>query len=255
MAPWFGDAFGLVVGVVFGLLLFSAVNTAVVALIGVIYMMAQDGEMPRQLARLNRHGVPRIPLFVAVAIPILVLAVTPKFEGTRRPLRHRRGRCDRGQSRFLHFQQAARSHLVPTPAHGRDLSHPRGRRVDHRQDETGRALLRHLRPRHRSRASRLLPQALRIKDRHHDEGSRRNGRAQSPRDDAAAARRRAENHGRGARDQSGAEFCARGSAAAQSGALRGLRQGDRGLFRRRAEDCSGARNGRTTRRRRPSCRS
>jgi amino acid transporter/nucleotide-binding universal stress UspA family protein len=81
VAPWFGDAFGLVVGVVFGLLLFSAVNTAVVALIGVIYMMAQDGEMPRQLARLNRHGVPRLPLFVAVAIPILVLAVTPKFEG------------------------------------------------------------------------------------------------------------------------------------------------------------------------------
>ncbi|MGH7936362.1 MAG: amino acid permease [Chthoniobacterales bacterium] len=80
VAPWFGSTFGLVVGVVFGLLLFSAVNTAVVALIGVIYMMAQDGEMPRQLARLNRHGVPRIPLFVAVAIPILVLAVTRKFE-------------------------------------------------------------------------------------------------------------------------------------------------------------------------------
>jgi amino acid transporter/nucleotide-binding universal stress UspA family protein len=80
VAQWFGSAFGLVVGVVFGLLLFSAVNTAVVALIGVIYMMAQDGEMPKQLARLNRHGVPRIPLFVAVAIPILVLAVTAKFE-------------------------------------------------------------------------------------------------------------------------------------------------------------------------------
>lgn len=77
---WFGSAFGLIVGVVFGLLLFSAVNTAVVALIGVIYMMAQDGEMPRQMARLNHHGVPRIPLFVAVAIPILVLAVTRKFE-------------------------------------------------------------------------------------------------------------------------------------------------------------------------------
>jgi amino acid transporter/nucleotide-binding universal stress UspA family protein len=80
VAQWFGSAFGLVVGVVFGLLLVSAVNTAVVALIGVIYMMAQDGEMPKQLARLNRHGVPRIPLFVAVAIPILVLAVTSKFE-------------------------------------------------------------------------------------------------------------------------------------------------------------------------------
>src|SRR5256714_11074767 len=48
VSPWFGDAFGLFVGVVFGLLLFSAVNTAVVALIGVLYMMAQDGEMPRQ---------------------------------------------------------------------------------------------------------------------------------------------------------------------------------------------------------------
>ena len=80
VAPWFGDAFGIIVGVVFGLLLFSAVNTAVVALIGVIYMMAQDGEMPKQLARLNRHGVPRIPLYVAVGIPILVLAVTRKFE-------------------------------------------------------------------------------------------------------------------------------------------------------------------------------
>lgn len=80
VAPWFGNAFGIVVGVVFGFLLFSAVNTAVVALIGVIYMMAQDGEMPKQLARLNRHGVPRIPLFVAMAIPILVLAVTRKFE-------------------------------------------------------------------------------------------------------------------------------------------------------------------------------
>lgn len=79
--PWFGDAFSLFVGVVFGLLLISAVNTAIVALIGVTYMMAQDGEMPRQFARLNKHGVPRIPLVVAVAIPILVLALTRQFEG------------------------------------------------------------------------------------------------------------------------------------------------------------------------------
>ncbi|MEO7166160.1 MAG: amino acid permease, partial [Chthoniobacterales bacterium] len=80
VSAWFGSAFGIFVGVVFGLLLFSAVNTAVVALIGVIYMMAQDGEMPKQMARLNRHGVPRIPLLVAVVIPIIVLAVTRKFE-------------------------------------------------------------------------------------------------------------------------------------------------------------------------------
>jgi nucleotide-binding universal stress UspA family protein len=51
-----------------------------VALIGVVYMMAQDGEMPRQLARLNSHGVPTIPLVAAVILPILVLAVTKDFE-------------------------------------------------------------------------------------------------------------------------------------------------------------------------------
>ncbi len=80
VTPAFGEVLGIAVGVVFGLLLFSAVNTAVVALIGVVYMMAQDGEMPRQLARLNRHGVPFIPLVAAVAIPIVVLAVTKDFE-------------------------------------------------------------------------------------------------------------------------------------------------------------------------------
>ena len=78
--PWFGHVFEVFVGVVFGLLLISAVNTAIVALIGVMYMMAQDGEMPPQLARLNKHGVPIIPLLVAVGIPILVLALTKEFE-------------------------------------------------------------------------------------------------------------------------------------------------------------------------------
>ena len=81
ISPGVGTAFGIVVGIVFGFLLFSAVNTAVVALIGVIYMMAQDGEMPRQLARLNKHGVPWIPLLIAIGIPIVVLAVTKEFEG------------------------------------------------------------------------------------------------------------------------------------------------------------------------------
>jgi amino acid transporter len=75
-----GQALSIIVAIVFGLLLLSAVNTAIVALIGVVYMMAQDGEMPRQLARLNSHGVPSIPLVAAVAIPILVLAVTKDFE-------------------------------------------------------------------------------------------------------------------------------------------------------------------------------
>ena len=75
-----GQVLSIIVGIVFGLLLLSAVNTAIVALIGVVYMMAQDGEMPRRLARLNPHGVPLIPLIAAVGIPIVVLAVTKDFE-------------------------------------------------------------------------------------------------------------------------------------------------------------------------------
>lgn len=75
-----GNVLSIIVGIVFGLLLLSAVNTAIVALIGVVYMMAQDGEMPRQLAKLNPHGVPFIPLIAAVGIPLVVLAVTKDFE-------------------------------------------------------------------------------------------------------------------------------------------------------------------------------
>ena len=56
--PWFGHALGWVVGILFFLLLLSAANTAMVAMIGVFYMMARDGEMPRQFSKLNRHGVP-----------------------------------------------------------------------------------------------------------------------------------------------------------------------------------------------------
>jgi amino acid transporter/nucleotide-binding universal stress UspA family protein len=80
ISPGFGQALSIIVGIVFGLLLLSAVNTAIVALIGVVYMMAQDGEMPRPLARLNPNGVPLIPLIAAVAIPIVVLAATKNFE-------------------------------------------------------------------------------------------------------------------------------------------------------------------------------
>lgn len=80
LGPVFGGIFGWVVGIIFGLLLFSAVNTAVVAMIGVLFMMAQDGEMPRSLTRLNSHGVPRFPLVVAVGLPVLVLVATRDFK-------------------------------------------------------------------------------------------------------------------------------------------------------------------------------
>lgn len=77
--PAFGGTFGWIVGIVFFLLLLSAANTAIVAMIGLIYMMTRDQEMPRQFLRLNRHGVPQIPLLIAVGLPVAVIITTRNF--------------------------------------------------------------------------------------------------------------------------------------------------------------------------------
>lgn len=73
--PHFGTGFGLVVGVVVGLLLLSAVNTAIGAMIGLVYMLARDREMPRPFTRLNSHGVPWLPLIVAIVLPLVLVAL------------------------------------------------------------------------------------------------------------------------------------------------------------------------------------
>src|SRR5881296_159606 len=79
--PTFGIAFGWVVGIVFLLLLLSAANTAIVAMVGLLYMVARDGEMPQQFKRLNRHGVPLYPLLIAIGLPTVVLLTATNFEG------------------------------------------------------------------------------------------------------------------------------------------------------------------------------
>jgi amino acid transporter/nucleotide-binding universal stress UspA family protein len=76
----FGQLLGWVVGIVVGLLLLSAVNTAVAALIGLLYMMARDGEMPRPFARLNSHGVPRLPLAISIVLPILTVGLAGSLQ-------------------------------------------------------------------------------------------------------------------------------------------------------------------------------
>lgn len=75
-----GKVFGVIVGLVVGLLLVSAVNTAVGALIGLVYMMARDGEMPNSFTRLNMHGVPWWPLAMAVSLPFLVILVATDLQ-------------------------------------------------------------------------------------------------------------------------------------------------------------------------------
>src|SRR5580765_6618742 len=76
LGPVVGRVFGILTALVVGLLLLSAVNTAIVALIGLLYLLARDGEMPRDFARLNPYGVPWIPVMIATALPLLVVAST-----------------------------------------------------------------------------------------------------------------------------------------------------------------------------------
>src|SRR5438309_2416310 len=78
-SPAIGNFFGWIVGIVFFLLLLSAANTAIVAMIGLLYMMSRDREMPRQFRRLNRQGVPIYPLLIALGVPTLVLLLVANF--------------------------------------------------------------------------------------------------------------------------------------------------------------------------------
>ena len=79
VSPAFGSLFGWIVGIVFFFLLLSASNTAIVAMIGLLYMVTRDGELPRQFTRLNRHGVPWIPLLIAFGLPVIVVLSAADF--------------------------------------------------------------------------------------------------------------------------------------------------------------------------------
>src|SRR5438094_2519689 len=78
-SPAIGQIFGWIVGIVFCLLLLSAANTTIVEMCGLLYMMSRDREMPRQFRRLNRHGVPVWPLFIATGLPVVVLLFAANF--------------------------------------------------------------------------------------------------------------------------------------------------------------------------------
>ena len=69
----FGDKLALIAGIVFGLLLLSAANTAILAMVSVLYALAQDKELPSSLTKLNYSGVPWIPLVIAAVVPAGIL--------------------------------------------------------------------------------------------------------------------------------------------------------------------------------------
>jgi len=71
-----GQLAGWIVSGVFGLLLLSAVNTAIVDLIAISFLMSRDRELPEPFEKLNSFGVPNLGLIVATIIPaILVVAI------------------------------------------------------------------------------------------------------------------------------------------------------------------------------------
>jgi amino acid transporter/nucleotide-binding universal stress UspA family protein len=75
--PLVGQIAGWVISIVFGILLLSAVNTSIVALSAISFLMARDKELPPIFAKLNAFGVPNVGLFFAMLIPAgLVIAVS-----------------------------------------------------------------------------------------------------------------------------------------------------------------------------------
>jgi amino acid transporter len=72
-----GHVAGLCVSVVFAGLLLSAVNTAIVDLIAIQFLMSRDKELPGIFQKLNSFGVPNLAVIVATVIPtFLVLGVS-----------------------------------------------------------------------------------------------------------------------------------------------------------------------------------
>ncbi len=70
-----GQTVGQVASIVFGLLLLSAANTAIMAKVSVLYAMSHDRELPHGLTKLNYSGVPAMSLVISCVLPIVVLAV------------------------------------------------------------------------------------------------------------------------------------------------------------------------------------
>src|SRR5207248_6692288 len=65
LGPALGHAFGFIVSVVFGLLLLSAVNTAIVDLIAIQFLMSRHREVPKIFQRLNKWCVPSAAMLLA----------------------------------------------------------------------------------------------------------------------------------------------------------------------------------------------
>ena len=77
----FGHIFAVVVSIVFGLLLLSASNTAIVDLIAIQFLMSRDRELPKIFQRLNKWGVPSAGMLLATIVPMLLVVIVKDMSG------------------------------------------------------------------------------------------------------------------------------------------------------------------------------
>src|SRR5207302_8167568 len=76
-----GHAFGFIVSIVFALLLLSAVNTAIVDLIMIQFLMSRDRELPTIFQRLNKWGVPSFGMLLATIVPMSLVILVKDMAG------------------------------------------------------------------------------------------------------------------------------------------------------------------------------
>jgi len=81
LGPPFGHIFAVVVSIVFGLLLLSASNTAIVDLIAIQFLMSRDRELPKIFQSLNKWGVPSAGMLLATIVPMLLVIIVKDMSG------------------------------------------------------------------------------------------------------------------------------------------------------------------------------
>src|SRR6266446_2663774 len=81
IGPPFGHIFAVIVSIVFGLLLLSASNTAIVDLIAIQFLMSRDRELPKIFQKLNNWGVPNAATLLATIVPMLLVVIVKDMSG------------------------------------------------------------------------------------------------------------------------------------------------------------------------------
>src|SRR6184192_4174674 len=81
LGPPFGHIFAVIVSIVFGLLLLSASNTAIVDLIAIQFLMSRDRELPKIFQKLNNWGVPNAATLLATIVPMLLVVIVKDMSG------------------------------------------------------------------------------------------------------------------------------------------------------------------------------